>query len=276
MSASAGSVRGVAQNYLILPSGAELSGDFKFITSEDLRFTDLALFTVGARKSIYGKAELDASVTLLPKQPSYMDEKPWQSVDVALRTVLGHKAALSLAVGGGHLVAHEGEWTHEALVVEHRKRLTEYMSFDLRGGFEGITLSAPNAQGGALAEVAAVGAVHFRDPYGYSGGWVGISYALPFASNGEDPTTGLALDPQPRVDFHLGASLSPVEAWDVYVDLAVVDRGDAVNPATQLPILDGGFDQKQVTFGVVRHVKSGKHGHHRSDPDDQPMRIGSR
>ena len=32
---------------------------------------------------------------------------------------------------------------------------------------------------------------------------------------------------------------------------AVIDRGDLGAPATVLPILDGGFDQKQLTLGVT-------------------------
>ena len=35
----------------------------------------------------------------------------------------------------------------------------------------------------------------------------------------------------------------------------MIDRGDLANPATRLPILDGGFDQKQIVFGVVRHIE---------------------
>jgi hypothetical protein len=52
----------------------------------------------------------------------------------------------------------------------------------------------------------------------------------------------------------------------------VIDRGDIANPATRLPILDGGFDQKQIMFGVTRHIDA-PHRHH---DDDDAMVIGSR
>ena len=53
-----------------------------------------------------------------------------------------------------------------------------------------------------------------------------------------------------------------------------IDRGDAANPATRLPILDGGFDQKQIMFGVTRHIDAPRH--HRHDDDGDAMIIGSR
>jgi hypothetical protein len=65
--------------------------------------------------------------------------------------------------------------------------------------------------------------------------------------------TGVAIDPQPRLDFKIGTAIS-LNRWDLYVELAVVDRGDLANPATRLPVLDGGFDQRQVIFGVTRHI----------------------
>jgi len=38
---------------------------------------------------------------------------------------------------------------------------------------------------------------------------------------------------------------------DVWLRAAVVDRGDLAVPASVLPILDGGFDQQQLTLGVT-------------------------
>ena len=68
----------------------------------------------------------------------------------------------------------------------------------------------------------------------------------------------MAIDPQPRLDFHAGTVLSIVKEWDLFADFAVIDRGDVANPATRLPILDGGFDQKQIVFGVIRHIDGPK------------------
>src|SRR6516225_7828775 len=86
-----GSARGVAQDYLVMPEGGEVTGQMKFIMSDPvlanrgLKFTDLALFGITGRWSLFEKLELAGSADFLPKQPSYTDEKPWQSVSFALR-----------------------------------------------------------------------------------------------------------------------------------------------------------------------------------------------
>jgi len=38
--------------------------------------------------------------------------------------------------------------------------------------------------------------------------------------------------------------------WELFAILTVVDRGELEDPSTQLPVLDGGFDQTQVSLGV--------------------------
>lgn len=45
--------------------------------------------------------------------------------------------------------------------------------------------------------------------------------------------------------------LSLAKEWDVWMRGAVTDRGDLGSAASVLPILDGGFDQKQLTLGVT-------------------------
>src|SRR4051812_5096564 len=87
-----GSARGVAGNYLVLPSGGELTAQMKFLTAgpllgeDKLEFTDLALFGLTGRWSLFSKLELSASADFLPKQPAYTNEKSWQSLGVTLRS----------------------------------------------------------------------------------------------------------------------------------------------------------------------------------------------
>jgi hypothetical protein len=140
------------------------------------------------------------------------------------------------------------------------------MSFDLRAGIDAIDLTAVESSA-YLGEVAVGAAAHFRDPTGHVGAWVGIGYALPVLSGGTDPTNGMVVNPQPRLDLHAGIVLAPVFEWDVYLDGAVIGRGDTADPATQLPILDGGFSQRQVTIGVVHHFK----GHAKHDSSLDPL-----
>ena len=259
------SVRGVAEDYLVMPSGGELAAQMKFITADPmlggqpLKFTDLALFELAGRYSVFEKLELSAQVDLLPKQPSYTDEKPWQSVGAGLRSPLGKHVALSLS-GGGHLIAHEGMWTREALAIEWKKPIEkQWLSFDVIGGVDGLGITAPGVRDSAfLTELSASTSALFREPSGHWGAWLGIAYAVPVQHSGADPTTGLMIEPQPRLDFHAGTVLSIVKEWDLFADFAVIDRGDLANPATRLPILDGGFDQKQIIFGVIRHIEGTK------------------
>ena len=81
--AARSSYRGVAEDYLVLPSGAELTGQLRFVTAdsmlggEPLKFTDLALFGLAARWSVTSKLELAGNVDFVPKQPSDTNERAW-------------------------------------------------------------------------------------------------------------------------------------------------------------------------------------------------------
>jgi hypothetical protein len=277
--------RGVAQDYLVLPSGGELTAQMRFLTADamldgdKLKFTDLALFGLSGRWSLFTKLELAASVELLPKQPSSTDEKPWQSVGFALRSPLGRQVALALAGGGGHLMDHTGMWTRQALTVEWKKPIhDEFLAFDVEAGINGLGLRDPETTRSTafITEVAVRTTALFHAPKGQWGAWLGISYAVPVQSSGRDPTTEMAIDPQPRLNFHAGTVLAAVKKWDIFVDFAIVDRGDIANPATQLPILDGGFDQKQIVFGITRHIEHRRKSRDYDDYDgDGAMRLGS-
>jgi hypothetical protein len=65
------------------------------------------------------------------------------------------------------------------------------------------------------------------------------------------------IDPNTRLDVTLGSVYAVVKDWDVYVEGSIVDRGDAGMATTMLPILDGGFDQRQLTVGVVYRMERG-------------------
>lgn len=250
--------RGVAQDYLVLPAGGELTGQMRFVmaqpvfSDEKLRFSDLALFGIGGRWSLLEKLELSAHVDLLAKQPSYTDEKPWQSVAVGLRTPLGKRKALALSGSGGHLIDHGGMWTKQALAMQWRVPIADIMTFDLAAAVDGVGLTAPRSTSAFIAEIAGTASALFHAD-GKWGAWVGLGYAVPVLARGSDPTTGLAVDPQPRLDLRVGTVLSLVKEWDLFAEFAIVDRGDLAAPATRLPILDGGFDQQQVILGVTRH-----------------------
>jgi len=290
LSSESRSERGVAEDYLVLPSGGELGAQMRFITAprgpifagegeQKLEFTDLALFGVSARWSLFSKLELSANADLLPKQPAFTDEKPWQSVGVGLRSPLGRNSAVALSGGGGHLMSHGGMWTRESLTIEWKKPIhDEFLAFDIQGGIHGLGLSAKETTQSTafITEVALQTTALFHEPHGKWGAWLGLGYAVPVQFSGKDPTTEMLINPQPRLDFHMGTVLALVPKWDLFVDFAVIDRGELNDPTTRLPILDGGFDQRQVIFGVTRHIEGSKHDSSNDyDEDGGSIRVGS-
>ena len=276
ISLTAGSARGVAQDYMVLPSGGEISGQMKFLMSEpslgneEMKFSDLALFGIGARWSLFSKLELSLEGNFLAKQPSFTDEKPWQSVGGAIRSPLAKRTALQISAAGGHLIGHEGAWTKESLMIQWRKPIHEFLQFDIAGGVDGVSITAPNAPSAFITETALATSALFHDDDGHWGAWIGLGYAVPVAYRGQDPTTHMSVDPQPRLDFRVGTVLSLEKKWDLFAEFVVVDRGDMENPATRLPIMDGGFDQKQVIFGVTRHIEGSRR---RSNSNGDAMQL---
>jgi hypothetical protein len=259
------SVRGVSKEWMILPEGQVLGAELRFITSKPslgaapLEFSDVAILSLNVKSSVYGKAELFGSVDLLPKQPSWTDEKIWQGASLGIRGQLGRRQiAIAARAAGGPMLGDLGYWGSATATINARKRLHKIMTFEGALNATGTYLlpSSGMRDPAWVAEASIAGSVLFRDPYGFVGGWVGVGYGLPFADKGYDPMTNEPLDPQPRIDLHIGGVVSVVDSWDVFADYAVIDRGDIGAMATRLPILDGGFDQRQLIIGINYHVET--------------------
>ena len=58
--------------------------------------------------------------------------------------------------------------------------------------------------------------------------------------------------------------------WDMFAAFTIVDRGDLSRAQTLLPMLDGGFDQKQFILGLSRRLDL-KFGGKRSRAVSAPM-----
>jgi hypothetical protein len=155
--------RGVAQDYLVLPKGAEVTGAMRIITAEPvfgpepLRFTDLALFTLSGRYALFRKLEISAGASFLAKQPSDTDEKPWQSVAFGMRSALGPASALAITGAGGHLIGQPGKWTQEAITLSWRKPIEDILAFDVSAGMDAIGISSPRTTSTFITEVAVGG-----------------------------------------------------------------------------------------------------------------------
>ena len=272
------STRNVAEDFMVLPDGFDLGAHVRTITADDglvgmLKLTDVALFDVAASWAIARHFELDATATLLAKQPSTTDEPVLQSGSLALHRELPHRLAIALGGSASALVNMHGEAFGGSATLVHKHRLNEIVTFGLSLGADGVAIRPANSEaiatrGGVmdaqppwLVEVGGHASVLARVPNGVFGCWVDVGYAVPVAHGGIDPVSVMPLDPQPRFDITLGTAVQLADKWDLAFTLAVLDRGDATNPATELPILDGGFDQIQLMLGVSRRL-----GGDRSEP----------
>lgn len=251
-----------AQEYLVLANGVEVGGTLRTITADGgvgggrLKLTDLALFDAHLEWAIAKHYELDAQVSILAKQPSRASEDIVQGGSLTLRRALGTWTAGAIAGSVTPLLDLGGLAYGGSLFVTHKKRLNEIVTFALAAGASSTVIAATTAVDTPwFLEGAGHAAVLVRIPNGVWGGWLGAGYALPAYHHGHDPVSGMALDPQPRLDIDIGTGVELSEDWYLSADLAILDRGDLANPATRLPVLDGGFDQIQITVGVTRRIR---------------------
>ena len=283
--------RGVAEDYQVLGSGQEFSTQLRFITADrslgdrPLKFSDLALFDIGVNISLGRKLALNAAIVTLPKQPSYADARIFQGASLGLRGQVRPRYALGLNTSVGPLLGVAGVWTSSTLLVQHKRRLSEFTAFDLSGGLDNTLLSPSRGKGGLVLEISGHASVLVNVPNGIWGGWVGVGYAVPVFSRGNtvdglatsiDPTAtpaSIKLDPKPRLDFTIGSGVRIGDKWDAFVNFSVVDRGDVGRAETMMPLIDGGFDQRQIVLGLSRRLDFKFGGKQRSHGVTQPMLL---
>jgi hypothetical protein len=264
--------RGVAEEFLVLPDGAQVEARLRLLTAdprlqmEEIKLTDVALFDLSAAWAFARHFELDASISLLPKQASTTNEPIIQGGTLALRRDLVPRTALAVALAARPLFGVDGLAFGGDVFFAYRHRLNEIATFALAGGAS-TTLLRPSdgIDDPYLIEAAGHVTVQVRCPEGFCAGWMGAGYAVPVYDHGHEPVGGMRLDSQPRLDLELGASVQLAKNWDLAVSLSIIDRGDLANAATHLPVLDGGFDQVQLGISIGRRLtKSSARG--TSDP----------
>lgn len=260
MSVAGASVRSYAEDWLVNPlRELEVEGSFRFVTAPEsnlttdddgeLRFTDVGIFHAGGRFSFARRFEVSGGVDLLAKQPSYLDQPAFSGADLGFRFALGRKWALWASGGGGPLLDDAGAWGDAAAGLQARTSIDETIRFQAAAGFSGTRLFMGEDSGRPwFTELVSHGEVLLRSPRGEVAGWLGVDYRVPLA----DADTAVEIDPPVRLNFQLGFMLGYVNKWDLYLVYAVVDRGDVEDPATTLPMLDGGFDQSQIILGAAR------------------------
>jgi hypothetical protein len=256
-----GSYRSKANDWMIMPEDTTtLGGGLQFVMAPEgfgpgaVRFTDVVMLSLQLRTVLGKRYELYGGASFLPKQPSFSDELAWQHASGGLRVGVGKRYASHLAVAGGPLLDDRGDWAAGAIGVQSRKSLHETLVIEGAAGMAYTTLFE-NARDrpSRLVEATASAELVFRAPKA-AAGWIGTEFRFPVHDSSTASDAGDApYDPQTRVNVHLGVVLSYIDDWDVYAKLLVVDRGDVLDPATTLPILDGGFDQKQLVIGLTHH-----------------------
>lgn len=269
--ATGGSMRGKASKSMLMPSNSLVIGaDITFMTGEggvgpeELRFTDVVLFRPRLRYSVGERLELFLGTSLLPKQPSFTDELVWQGGYAGLLIGTSARTSLSLSFSGGPLMRDPGTgdlgwWSGAAVRMRARKMLDQIIVFQgALGGSGALLMRADTDEAFWLAEIDAHGEILFQTPRGEFGAWVGVDYHVPVASNPDSPAQpgGPFMDPQNRVNLHVGTVLAFLEKWDLFAQYSIIDRGDLSAPATTLPILEGGFDNRQLIIGINRRYKA--------------------
>lgn len=231
-----------------------------FVTSErrvgtrSLHFTDLALLRLGARRSFADWLEVFAGAEFLPKQPVDSDASLWQGAHLGAQAEFAPGFGASLGGTVGPLLAQEGLWWQSNAELAAKFAAAEFTRFSLHLGNAWTFLDFDDSAARAfwLAEVTSGAEVQVGDDKASM--WVALDYDVPFASSPDrgtpDPMYGF-IDPQPRLDLEVGGALSfGPRDWAVFASYRFVDRGELEKPETMLPILDGGFDQRQAIVGV--------------------------
>jgi hypothetical protein len=256
VSGTESSMRSQIEEWMIDPRIAtEVGGQLRFITAragldgEPLRFTDVGLASLAVRHTFGARAEIAAAIDLLAKQPGGLDAAPIQGVSLGVRLALARNWVAWASFAGAPLLGDLGYLAETSLGVEARSRIDRTVAFKGALGLSATPLLLDAGGRPWFAEVVASGQVLLRAPHGEAGMWIGADYRVPLLDRDRG---GVELDPQTRLGFNTGVVLGWIPRWDLFAAFAVIDRGDEGAPASQLPVLDGGFDQVQLVFGATR------------------------
>jgi hypothetical protein len=196
--------------------------------------------------------EVLATSSVLAKQRGDMGEPVWQSASLVSTWGFGESTGASAGLASGRLLEGAGLWWAFSPAFNFRPKLEKHplhFSLSLGNAFTSLDYDAPERGGFWMDELAAGAEVQMGEKEG--GAWVGFDYSIPLVYSKASPEGAPDLRPPVRLGFELGAVWRPRRsAWDLFVSLHVVDRGELEDETTMLPILDGGFDQRQLSLGV--------------------------
>ena len=245
--------RSYAKNWLVAPPGWTFGGQMKFITANSslfgnnqrLRFADMALLSLETRITAGRRLELSGSIDLLAKQPDGSTESIAQGGTLGAKVATSRTVALTAAISGGPTLGVDGLWGSAGAGVLHRSHIEEFIAFQIGAGAQATVVRPQDMASEWQADLVGSSELVFHTPRGEWAMWGGLGLALPVVhSEGIAPST--------RLDVTIGTVFSAVKDWDLYTEFTLRDRGTTDMPGTVLPIADGGFDQKQIVFGITR------------------------
>lgn len=244
-------VRSYAKDWLVAPPGYNIGGELRFITASTspdgprIKFTDLALLRLQTRWTASRRIELSGSVDLLAKQPDSRKDIFIQGGGLGVKIATSKANAIAAGLSGGPTMGDDGFWGSVGTGVIHRSRIEEFLAFQYGGGASATGLRMNGADPIWQAGLAASSELVFHTPRGEFATWLGFDLELPIVHSD-------ALDPRSRLGVTVGMVFAAVKDWDLYTTFSWRDRGTTDIPATTLPIIDGGFDQKQFAVGLTR------------------------
>jgi hypothetical protein len=230
------------------------------------RFGDYVRPSLDARLALGERFELAGGVSLPPKRSEVTDVPTIMGGFLLARLSLGPRSSLFTEVFSERLLPllrprDDGAWVSTAVGLDAR----EFVDRDRRwlafagnlGASGGRAVAAGGDQFPWLIEVQAGGAVHLMFMDRHDGDGVGLAggvdFAFPAAHGGRAFWVPGAPEvrPQTRANFFAAAYTTLATGWDITLKVVWLERGDASVPETVLPVLTGGFDQRQLVFGVT-------------------------
>jgi len=250
---------------------ARVSGP-KLDPQTPFRLGDYTRLSLDGRLSLGEKFELAAGVSLPPKR-SEVSEVPTIVGGFLLgRFALGPRSSLFAHAFAERLLPlleprDDGAWGVSAVgldVREYVDRQRRWLAFAGTLGASGArALGAGAGVVPWLVEAQAGGDVHVTamDDDGNDGLGLaaGILFAYPVTSGGRAFWMAAAppLRPQTRADAHVSIYATLSTGWDITIKALWLERGDANVPETILPVLSGGYDQRQLIVGVTYRGRPG-------------------
>ncbi len=274
ISLTSGDIRDNVSAWAVGPPGWDVGGELRLITSDQglgtepaLKLSDVGLFRARIRATASRRIETFGAIDLLAKQPSYTNELVIQGATFGVKVAVSRKWALSTSLAGGPTLGRTGYWGGGGTAMIYRAHPDETLSFQASLGASATALRLDAvAENPWLTEASAGGMIMIHSPNGWFGMWLGAGLNVPVVHSD-------ALDPATRLDLTVGTVYAVVKDWDIYIEAGIFDRGDRGHPETQLPILDGGFDQRTIVVGVTRRFEGSHASHERTG--DALLQLGS-